>query len=117
MKTVAKLWIDNGPSFHAGADNIYCINNFQAIFFFAARHLYPKIFERKGKEESRQNWRMMGGSSGAVPNSQPSHTIQRCLWWILGVEIFLGERVGGMDSPLNYLLVLVGALDRGFLIW
>jgi hypothetical protein len=21
------------------------------------------------------------------------------LWWILGVEIFLGERVGGKDSP------------------
>ena len=83
------------------AQTIYnCISNFQAIlFFFAARHLYPKIFERKGKEESRQNWRMVGGSSGAVPNSQPSHTVPRWFWCILGVEIFLGERVGGKDSP------------------
>ena len=49
MKTVAKLWIDNGPSFRAGADNIYCINNFQAILFFRCSASLSEDFREKGE--------------------------------------------------------------------
>jgi hypothetical protein len=102
-------------------DNIYCINNFQAILFFRCSASLSENFREKGeggKPSKLANDGWLLGSRAELPAVPHDSTMVsggslalRSSWGNLG------ERVGGMDSPLNYLLVLVGALDRGFLIW